>query len=152
MDDVVEVTGRESTAPNLALAHTIVSIVAGVSRDLDTTDIGIVSTSNARNLREAVCLQAVWLDDHPDALSAMNVTGVSQDGVSAQHASVYAAYLAPLAELCVKRLSWKRAPIRVRRAARGGYPDVGNRDSAVRDDQFVWTPMGDSGALGGGYR
>src|SRR6185436_19609408 len=109
---------------NLALAHTIVSIVAGVSRDLDTTDIGIVSTSNARNLREAVCLQAVWLDDHPDALSAMNVTGVSQDGVSAQHASVYAAYLAPLAELFIKRLSWKRAPLRVRKSRRAAtYPD-----------------------------
>lgn len=147
-DYVVQVTGKEASEESLALAHSIVSIIAGLD---DETDIslagGIVSTRNARHLKHAVAFQAVWLDAHPDAVEAMDVTGVSQDGLSATYASAYAAYLSPLANLCLKRVSWRNAPLRV--ATNRRIPlDVGDRDSAVRDDAFEWSPMSQAGVLG----
>lgn len=138
-DDVVAITGREASAENLVLAQTIVELYAGTEAEL--TD-GTVSARNGGYLTKAVAFQAVWLDSHPDALDAMDVTGVSADGVSAQHATDTAAFLAPLARRCINRLTWKSGPLRVGPRKGRVSDDTGNRDSAVRDDQFEWTPFG----------
>jgi hypothetical protein len=71
----------------------------------------------------------------------MDVEGVSQDGLNATYANANAHLLAPLAKRCIDRLSWMRE-IRVglSRAARL-RTDRGNRDSAVRDDQYAWVPL-----------
>jgi hypothetical protein len=147
LDEVKTITGQEPTVGALAAAHILVALLAGIPDTADLGDTGIVSTTNARHLQWAVAFQAVWLDEHPDALTAMDTTGVSADGVSAQYASAYAAFLGPIPRMCLNRLSWRRDPLRVRKT-RQRYPDVGNRDSAVRDDQFVWVPMGEGGSLG----
>lgn len=138
LDDVVTVTGRETTPESLAAAQTMIEIFSGTTEV--NSDDGLISPTNLRMLKNAVAFQAVWLDTHPDALDSMDVEGVSQDGLSATYANVNAHLLAPLATRCLNRLSWRRE-IRVGPRRGGRVSDRGNRDSAVRDDQYVWTPL-----------
>jgi len=139
-DDVYGLTGREASPESLAAAQTIIELFAGTTTV--ASDDELISSRNLRLLKQAVSWQAVWLDVHPDALEAMDVTGVSQDGLSATYANANAHILAPLATRCLARLSWRRE-IRVGRGnwLRRHLSDRGNRDSAVRDDQYEWTPM-----------
>lgn len=140
ISDVLDVTGREATAESLALAHTIIELYSGTAPA--ASDNGLIAGRNLELLRKAVCFQAVWLDSHPDVLDAMDVTGVSQDGLNAQYSSATSHVMAPLAAACLRRLSWKKAPLRVRRARPAGSdPYRTNRDSAVADDSRVWTPL-----------
>lgn len=137
-DEIVTITGREATQEALAVAQVIVEIFSGTTEL--ASDDELISTRNLRSLRNAVAFQAVWLDAHPDVLEAMDVEGVSQDGLNATYANANAHLLAPLANRCIARLSWRRQIQTGRR--RGAYADDrGNRDSAVRDDQFAWTPL-----------
>lgn len=141
-DDVVTVTGREATAENLALARTMIELFSGAEDTTgDEDDPGLISSRNLRKLKNAVCFQAVWLDDHPDVLAAMDVEGVSQDGLNATYANANAHLLAPLAKRFVDRLSWKLQGIRVGPSRRSLAADRGNRDSAVADDQYEWSPL-----------
>lgn len=146
LDDVYAATRREVSEENLAIAQSIIEDLAGTEAEFE--DSGI-SSRNQRYLRKAVCWQAVWLESHPDALDAMDVTGVSGDGVNAQHATDTAAFMAPLARRCLNRVSWKNGPIRVGRG-RSVVVDTGDRDDAVRDDAFLWARMGSDGALRAG--
>src|SRR5687768_3330046 len=136
-DDVVTITGREATQESLAAAQVIVEIFSGTTEL--ASDDELISSRNLRFLKNAVAFQAVWLDAHPDVLDAMDVEGVSQDGLNAQYANANAHLLAPLANRCIARLSWRR---QIQTRPRGGASsDDGNRDSAVRDDQFEWAPL-----------
>ena len=138
-DDVVTITGREATQEALAGAQVIVEIFSGTTEL--ASDDELISTRNLRLLKNAVAFQAVWLDAHPDVLEAMDVQGVSQDGLNAQYATANAHLLAPLADRCINRLSWRREiQTRTSRAIRL-RDDRGNRDSAVRDDQFAWAEL-----------
>lgn len=128
----------ETTEAQLMLAQVFIEIFAGTTET--ASDEELISAQNLTRLAQAVAFQAVWLDDHPDVVKAMDVRGVSQDGLSAEYLHANAHLLAPMAKRCIDRLTWKRAPLRVR-GPRTTYPDRGNRDSAVRDDQYVWTPM-----------
>jgi hypothetical protein len=93
-----------------------------------------------------VVWEAVWLPGHPDVLETMDVQGVSQDGLSAQYATESAHLLAPLAARCIRRLSWKLEPLRARRPRHRRLSNLGDRDSATRDDEFTWAPLGSAGA------
>lgn len=139
-EDVYDLTGREASPESLAAAQTMIELFAGTTTI--ASDDQLVSSKNLRLLQQAVAWQAVWLDVHPDVLESMDVTGISQDGLNATYANVNAHLLAPLATRCLNRLSWKRA-IRVGRGnwSRRHLSDRGNRDSAVRDDQYEWSPM-----------
>lgn len=138
-EDVYTITGREASPEALAVAQVFIEIFAGTTEV--ASDDGLIATTNLRMLRNAVAFQAVWLDSHPDVLDAMDVEGVSQDGLNAQYANANAHLLAPMATRCLNRLSWRRE-IRTRRShAMRLAADRGNRDSAVRDDQFAWLPM-----------
>lgn len=138
-EDVYTITGREASPEALAVAQVFIEIFAGTTEV--ASEDGLISTTNLRMLRNAVAFQAVWLDSHPDVLDAMDVEGVSQDGLNAQYANANAHLLAPMATRCLNRLSWRRE-IRTRRShAMRLAADRGNRDSAVRDDQFAWLPM-----------
>jgi len=140
MDDVISVTGRESSTESLALAQTMIELFSGTTTI--ASDDEMIGSKNLRRLRNAVCFQARWLDAHPDAIEAMDVEGVSQDGLSAQYAHANAHLLAPLAKRYLDRLSWKHE-IRVGRGnwSRRHVTDHGNRDSAVRDDQYEWSSL-----------
>jgi hypothetical protein len=131
-------TGEEPSPKALALAQTMIEIFSGTTTI--ASDDGLISGRNLRLLGQAVAFQAVWLDEHPDVLAAMDVEGVSQDGLNANYASVNAHLLAPMAARCLRRLSWtQEIRIRLSRAARRS--DRGNRDSAVRDDQYEWSSL-----------
>lgn len=136
-EDVHDVTGREASPASLATAQVMIELFAGTTEI--ASDNGDISSRNLRLLKQAVAFQAVWLDAHPDVLDAMDVEGVSQDGLSAQYADANAHLLAPLATRCLRRLSWKQQ-IRVGRSRRVAS-DRGNRDSAVSDDQYEWSPL-----------
>lgn len=146
--EVYQVTRREVSEDNLALAQSMIEDFVNFVGEIDAED-GVVSTRNARNLKRAVCWQAAWLETHPDVLDAMDVTGVSGDGVSAQHATDTAAWMAPMARRCAMKVSWKHGPLRVA-GPRRAVVDSGDRDSAVRDDSFIWAPMGHDGSLRAG--
>lgn len=136
-EDVHDVTGREASPGSLATAQIMIELFAGATEI--ASDNGDISSRNLRLLKQAVAFQAVWLDAHPDVLDAMDVEGVSQDGLSAQYADANAHLLAPLATRCLRRLSWKQQ-IRVGRSRRVAS-DRGNRDSAVSDDRYEWSPL-----------
>ncbi|HEX8106102.1 MAG TPA: hypothetical protein VF516_00175 [Kofleriaceae bacterium] len=144
IETVFAVTRREVSEDDLALAQSIIEDFAGT--DVDFTDDSAIGTRNQRYLRKAVCWQAAWLSTHPDALDAMDVTGVSGDGVSAQHATDTAAFMAPMARRCLNRVTWRNGPIRIRPGRRAGVVDSGDRDDAVRDDAFVWSPLSSEGS------
>lgn len=146
-EDVYAIARREVSESNLVVAQEIVSIFAGVDADVDLDD-GVISSRNVRTLQRAVVFEAIWLEAHPDVLETMDVSGVSQDGLSAQYATESAHLLAPLAARCLRRLSWKLAPLRARSGrGRFGLIDVGDRDDAERDDQFTWSAMGRGGQM-----
>lgn len=148
-EEAALITRREIGEDNLALAQEIVAIEAGIDAGQDVTgDASPISTANVRKLQRAVAFQAAWLETHPDAIDAMDVTGVSQDGLSATYSAQNAAYLAPIAARLIRRLSWRLAPLRARPGG-ARILDVGNRDNAERDDQFTWSPMGRNGRMGG---
>ena len=138
VDDVVIVTGREASTGALALAQTIIELFAGATEE--ASDVDLISSVNLRRLRNAVAFQAVWCDTHPDVLDAMDVEGVSQDGLNATYANANAHLLAPLAKRYIDRLSWRTQGIRIKRARRTTI-DRGNRDSAVHDDDYEWSPL-----------
>jgi hypothetical protein len=140
LDDVFDLTGREAAPESLAAAQSMIELFAGTTTL--ASDEELVASKNLRLLQQAVAWQAVWLDAHPDVFEAMDVTGVSQDGLSATYANVNAHLLAPLASRALNRLSWKRQ-IRIGRGnwSRRRVTNTGNRDSAVHDDQYEWSPL-----------
>lgn len=137
-EDVFDVTGREATPASLALAHILIELFSGATPEATETEQ--ISARNARNLTRATAFQAVWLDSHPDAIDAIDVQGVSQDGLNATYATANAHLLAPLAQRLIDRLSWRRAGLRIGKS-RAYILDRGNRLNAVRDDQYEWTPL-----------
>jgi hypothetical protein len=140
VEQVYDITGREASPESLAGAQTIIELFAGTTTI--ASDDELISSRNLRLLQQAVAFQAVWMDAHPDVLDAMDVEGVSQDGLSAQYANANAHILSPLSTRCIARLSWRKE-IRVGRGnwSRRHLSDRGNRDSAVRDDQYEWSPL-----------
>lgn len=138
-DDVVTVTGREASTESLAAAQVFVEIFSGTS--IEASDQDLIATRNLRMLKNAVAFQAVWLDSHPDVMDAMDVSGVSQDGLNAQYATANAHLLAPMAHRCIERLSWRRQINVGRSRAARLRADRGARDSAAADDQYWWAPL-----------
>lgn len=143
MDDVVDITGKESTQESLTLAQTMIELFAGTTVGADNDNAEeLIGSKNWRRLKSAVAFQARWLDAHPDVLEAMDVEGVSQDGLSAQYADANAHLLAPMASRCLRRLTWFKEI----RATRGNWSrrhvaDRGPRDSAIGDDRYEWSSL-----------
>ena len=122
---------QQVTQDDLDLAQMILEPFVGTTSA--STDRGVVSTRNLRYLRQAVVFQAIWLTAHPDLLTNMDVSTAGQDGLTAQFSSVNSQLVAPMAQRCINRLSWKCAPLRVRRARTTQFAFLlGNRDSPTR--------------------
>jgi len=136
-DDVLRLTGEQVGDGDLIRAQDIIEILAGV-----TFDSVELSPRNLRLLNRAVAYQAAWAVYHPDLYSHVDVDNVSQDGHSHTPSHDLAALVAPLAHLCLKRLSWVQKPLRVRpRYGQSDYNELGSRDSAAADDARVWMPL-----------
>jgi hypothetical protein len=138
--EVFDLLGVEVTPAEIAKAQFIIEMESGTVEDAITA--GNVSGRNERYLVRATAAQAVWMLDHPDVFSAMDVTSFNQDGVSGQFRGDWAQYLAPIAKRYLDRLTWKTAPLRVqRRRSRWAETDLGNRNSAAYDDSKPWMPL-----------
>lgn len=138
VDDVFTFTGETVDEPTLRRAQDLIELFAGV------TWLGNdqISQRNARHLNRAVAYQAGWMGSRPDLYTHLDVQTVSQDGASHTPGNENAQLLAPLATRCLRRLSWADKPLRVQRGYnRNFYDDRGPRDSAVADDDRIWTPM-----------
>ena len=137
-DDVDLLTGVAVDDDQVLRAQDIIEIFAG------TTWLGTdqISQRNLRLLNRAVAYQAAWMASRPDMYSHFDVDTVSQDGASFTPATVNAQLLAPLAQRCLRRLTWAWKPLRVRRGySEPDYNDLGSRDSAAADDNRPWVPM-----------
>lgn len=135
--DVETLTGEQVTEADLIRAQDIIELFSGTTY-LATENI---SPTNLRYLNRAVAYQAPWMLEHPDLYTHMDSDSVSQDGASVTPGNENASLLAPLAMRYLRRLTWKTRPwqVRARVGAYGG--DDGPRDSAVADDNRIWSPM-----------
>lgn len=136
--DVLTFTGQTVTDADLIKAQDIIELFSGTTF-LATDNI---SATNLRRLNRAVAYQAGWMELHPDVFTNVDVDSVNQDGSSYTPSHANAALLAPLAKRHLDRLTWRQKPLRVRRRYnQDDYEGQGPRDSAVYDDNRVWTPM-----------
>ena len=136
--DVLTLTGETVTTAQVIQAQEIIELFCGTTF-LATDNL---SGRNLRFLGRAVAYQAAWMLSRPDLFSHLDVQTISQDGASFTPASENAQLLAPFTIRCLRRLSWADKPLRVRRGYnQSEYSDNGPRDSAVADDNRIWTPM-----------
>lgn len=136
--DVLLYTGQTVTEAKLLQAQDIIELFSGTTF-LATDNL---SPTNLRRLNRAVAYQAGWMVLHPDVFTNVDVDSVSQDGASYTPSHDNAALLAPLAKRHLARLTWVLKPLRVRRRyGQYDYEARGPRDSAVYDDNRVWTPI-----------
>lgn len=136
-DDVLTYTGVEVTEDEVLRAQDIIELFAGT-----TIFASLISQTNLRRLNRAVSYQAAWMQDHPDVFTNIDAdsTSLGRGGYTPSHAN--AALLAPLAKRHLDRLSWRQAPLRLRRRyGQYDYQNMGSRDSAVADDNRPWDPM-----------
>lgn len=136
---VQKLTGVTVTSSQLRQAQGVVELFSGTTTA--ASDDGSISSRNLRLLERAVGYQAVFVKSHPDLFTGVDVEGVSQDGLSAQYNNIDARLLAPLANRCIKRLSWKTRGIKARLPRSSDLVDTGNRDSAAHDDFVDWDPL-----------
>ena len=141
--DVIDKTGMTVSDAVLKQAQAVVELFSDTSED--ASDAGNISPKNLRMLNLAVCYQAAWITQHPDAFTNIDLTNFNQDQVSGTLAHANALILAPLAKRAIDRLSWKRIrPLRIgARANYGLIPPTMNTTSAVLDDNDPrWRPIG----------
>ena len=137
-EDVATFTGESVGNDTLRQAQDIIELFSGVTWLANDQ----ISQRNQRILNRAVAYQAGWMPSRPDLFTHLDVQTVSQDGASFAPATENAQLLAPFAHRWLKRLSWADKPLRVRLGYnRNAYDDRGSRDSAVADDNRIWTPM-----------
>lgn len=100
--DVLDLTGSSVTAEDVERAEVIVLLAGGIptTATLDAEDV--------ENLRRAVCYQAAFMGYQPGLFGAIDVQRSNLDGHLLEHwedRDTYAATLAPLARLALKRVS-----------------------------------------------
>lgn len=100
--DVAEITGATVPDETVALAQSVIE--ARVGRLGDQT--AVISTRDLGWLKRAVAFQSAWLTAHPDVLTRIDATSVSQDGASTQVRGD-GLVLAPLAKAAIRRVSWR---------------------------------------------
>jgi hypothetical protein len=128
---VSSLTGVDVEPNDMAKAQGILSIVTDVWPDMLPDDL---RAGDRRRLCDARAYQAPWVRGRADLFAEVLQSGVSQDGVSAQYLSEYSLYLAPLALVCLRRLSWNRDGI-ITKHPGGRYPDIDAvRDAVLRDE------------------
>lgn len=134
--DVFNLTGETVEEPVLKRAQAIIDLFSGTTFD----SFRNLSPRNLRHLMYATAYQAAWMPYHPDIFTHVDLQNINQDGASATPAHENARLLCPMARRALSRLTWANKPLRVRRRY-GTYDSDGPRDSAVADDNRVWTPI-----------
>ncbi len=140
----LELTGDTVTDADLGRAQPIIELYAGV-------DFGATADLTPRvfkYLEYAVSYQAAWMATQIDTTARVDVTTLSQDGVSLTLAHEDAQLLAPLAKRWLDRLPWRRSRSVFPGAPIGGGRSLHEqaRDNVVRDvdderDGQEWRPL-----------
>jgi hypothetical protein len=103
--DVANVTGASASTTYIAMADSIVSIVANRTAAASAG----MSARDIQAIQVAICWQARWIPTQPDLVGRSQFDSLSQDGLSVQSRAQWAKYLAPLAARSLKNLSHKGA-------------------------------------------
>jgi hypothetical protein len=104
-DDVLNITGKTVDQGVVGQAIGVIEMKAG-----RTVETALRLTSASKEwLRRAVAYQAAWMADpsNADLLARLDVTGISQDGVSATGSGADWQFVAPLARMALKRVRWR---------------------------------------------
>lgn len=137
---VSSLTGVTAVADDMSRAQGIISVNTDVWPDELPDDL---KASDRRRLADALAYEAAWVKGQVDLFADSGVTEVSQDGIKANYISEASQYIAPLALVCLKRLSWNRGGTLTRRPG-GKYPDIPQAAAAVLRDEAC-----DPSAVGG---
>ncbi|MGC5562817.1 hypothetical protein ACPYPG_08240 [Streptomyces sp. FR-108] len=141
--DVLSITTKTVTQESIDASQFLVEIFSDVTEE--STDSGVVSSTNLRLLKGAVAYQAAWMTAHPDQFTTTDFESFQQDGLSVDNRHANAMILAPMAKRCIDRLSWKRnRSIYVRPMGGPRSYDSRNVDqnNAVLDDYDTnWRPL-----------
>lgn len=107
------VTGAQATTlTNLTITDAQVAAAAPIIEiytNVTTAVSGSLKPRDLRLLRLAESYQAYWMPRQVDHASRMDVDQVTQDGVTFAKGDPDTFTLAPLAALCVRRLSWMKS-------------------------------------------
>lgn len=143
--DVEKLTGAIAPESDIAIAQAIVDLYASI--DSENVDIELIWPKDLIRLKKAVSYQVRFMQSQPDLLGRQDVKGVSQDGVSSTYANPHSVVLAPLANMAISQLRWKRG--RALAPNRRGRNVLALQQTWVRDAEpdagFGWTPMDSSG-------
>lgn len=152
--DVLALTGQTVTDAQITQAQGIISVKCGrdLSDALIFTGTGLAVlvpfSRDQRLLKAAVAYQAAWMNAHPDTFLASDITQMTADGTSAAYKET-GLYLAPLARVCLRRLSWQRtrsihvdrAPVTAARDRRGDTTFDTSRELLEAEDDLqggIW--------------
>lgn len=142
-NDVFKWTRAVVSEDDIAVAQGTIDLFSGV--DSDEVDVTLIWPKDLKLLLKATCYQAKWETRQIDVQGRQDVKGVSQDGVNATYATRTGAVLAPLAQMSIERLSWKRPrALRASRRRSQGVLELANtwpRD-AEGGGPASWSPMG----------
>jgi hypothetical protein len=137
--EVLDATGKSVSAADITRAQSVIATVTG--RDLDVDPLPNYRARDLRLLKSAVVWQTAYLDDNPDVLVQLgNVQRASTNGNTVEYAAGGASgsLVAPLAEMSLRRLSWRRSrSIRMRRPPDRPAPQTIIHDGADGE----WRPL-----------
>ena len=131
IEHVSSLTGVTVDADNMSQAMGIIATETQTWPEFLPDDLKV---ADRIRLCDALAYQAAWVKGKVDLFAESTVSNVSQDGLTAQYVSTQSQYLAPLALVCLQRLSWNRQGISFKRPG-GRYPDIAAaRDAVLRDE------------------
>jgi hypothetical protein len=140
IEHVNSLTGVTVSEGDMTKAQGIITACTDVWPDELPDDL---KAADLRRLQDALAYEAAWVKDKIGLFSEVLVSGVSQDGVSAQYIGQYAQFVAPLAMVCLRKLSWNRGGIQLTTPS-GKYRDA---DAAL--DAFLRGEAEDNSGYGG---
>lgn len=131
IEHVSSLTGKTVNADNMSQAMGIIATETQVWPEFLPDDLKV---ADRIRMCDALAYEAAWVADKVDLFAESTVANVSQDGLTAQYVSTQSQYLAPLALVCLQRLSWNRTGASFKRPG-GRYPDIpAARDAVLRDE------------------
>lgn len=104
-ETVLNVTGATVTAAQIGQATAIVELCMAV----DLGNLANLRSTNRRWAVRAVCYQTAWMLGQPDLFERVDVTSMSQDGLTLATRDADSLLVAPLARKALKRVSWNRS-------------------------------------------
>lgn len=104
-DLVLAMTDATAQQADITMATSIVELVAGVS----CQDLTVFAARNRAWIGKAIAYQAAWQLGQPDLFERVDVSSMSQDGLSMTPRDQLSLMLGPFARKALDRVSWRRS-------------------------------------------